>query len=151
MAALTGKADTFELDILKLIFNATAVANLADNAASTPLTNLYVAFHTADPTDSGDQTASEATYTNYVRVAVPRTTGGWACVTVGSVSTASNVSLVTFPTCGATGATVTHFSIGVASSGASKILYGGPLTAPLVINNAITPSFAAGQLSVRED
>jgi hypothetical protein len=34
------KSDTFENDILKLIFNATAIANLADNAASAPLTSL---------------------------------------------------------------------------------------------------------------
>lgn len=151
MAALTGKADTFELDILKLIFNAVAIGNIADNAASSPLSNLYVAFHTADPTDAGDQTSNEAAYTNYTRVAVPRTSGGWLCATVGNISTASNVSLVTFPTCGVTGATVTHFSVGVSSSGASKILYGGPLTAPLAISNAITPSFAAGQLLVQED
>jgi hypothetical protein len=28
------KGDTFENDLLKLIFNATAIANIADNAAS---------------------------------------------------------------------------------------------------------------------
>lgn len=48
-----GKGDTFENDVLKLIFNGTAIANLADNAASSPLTNLEVSLHTADPTDSG--------------------------------------------------------------------------------------------------
>jgi hypothetical protein len=41
--------NTFENDIAKLIFNATAIANIADNAASSPLTSLYVALHTADP------------------------------------------------------------------------------------------------------
>lgn len=30
------KGDTFENDLLKLIFNATAIANLADNAATSP-------------------------------------------------------------------------------------------------------------------
>ncbi len=43
------KGNTFENDLLKLIFNATAIANIADNAGSSPLTNLYVSLHTADP------------------------------------------------------------------------------------------------------
>ena len=38
-----------EQDILKLVFNATAWANYADNAASSPQTNVAVALHTADP------------------------------------------------------------------------------------------------------
>lgn len=151
MAAISGKGDVFELDILKLIFNATAIANIADNAAASPLTNLYVALHTADPLEAGDQTSNEAAYTSYARVAVARTSGGWTCATASGVSTAQNAGTITFPTCGVTGATVTHVTIGVASSGASKILYGGALTASLAVSNGITPSFGAGQLSVSED
>jgi len=71
------KGNTFENDLLKLIFNATAIANIADDAASAPLTNLYVSFHTGDPGETGDQTTSECAYTSYARVAVARTTGGW--------------------------------------------------------------------------
>src|SRR5437660_10228120 len=71
------KSDTFEADILKLIFNATAIANLADNAAASPLTNISVALHTADPGETGNMTTSEATYTGYTRVSVARTSGGW--------------------------------------------------------------------------
>ncbi len=55
------KSDTFEADILKLIFNATAIANLADNAATSPFTTLGMALHTADPGETGTQTTSEAT------------------------------------------------------------------------------------------
>ena len=44
------KQNTFETDILALIFNATAIADLAENDATTPATNLSVALHTADPT-----------------------------------------------------------------------------------------------------
>ena len=85
-----GKGDTFENDLLKLIFNATAIANIADNAASAPLTNLYVALHTADPTDAGAQNASEAAYTGYARVSVARTSGGWT-VSGNSVSPVANI------------------------------------------------------------
>ena len=79
------KGDTFENDWLKLVFNATAIANMADNAATSPLTNLYVSLHTADPGESGSQTTSEVAYTSYARVAVARTSGGWT-VTANSVS-----------------------------------------------------------------
>jgi hypothetical protein len=34
--------NTFENDLLALIFNATGIGNIADNAGSSPLTNLYV-------------------------------------------------------------------------------------------------------------
>jgi hypothetical protein len=36
-------------NLLKLIFNATAWANMADNAASSPYTNLYISLHTGSP------------------------------------------------------------------------------------------------------
>lgn len=152
MAAVSGKGDTFEQDVLKLIFQATAIANIADNAASSPLTNLYVALHTADPLEAGDQTASEATYTGYARVAVARTSGGWTVAGVGAGgSTAKNAATITFGACTAGSSTVTYFSVGVAASGASKMLYAGALTASLAITNGITPSFAANALTVSED
>ena len=71
------KSNVFENDLLKLIFNATPIAGLADNAASSPVTNLYLALHTADPGEAGDQTTSEISYTGYTRLAVLRTSGGW--------------------------------------------------------------------------
>ena len=71
------KGDTFENDFVKLIFQASAIANIADNAATSPLTNLYLSLHTADPGEAGSQTTSEATYTSYARVAVARTSGGF--------------------------------------------------------------------------
>lgn len=82
------KGTTFDNDLLKLIFNGTAIANLADNAASSPYTNLYLSLHTADPTSAGNQTSSETSYTNYARVAVTRNTGGWT-VSTNQVSNAA--------------------------------------------------------------
>jgi hypothetical protein len=134
------KSDTFRNDILKLIFNATAIANISDNAAASPLTNLHVALHSADPGNSGDQTTSEVAYTGYGRVAVARTSGGWT-VTANNVSP---VATIGFGACTAGSATATWFSVGVASSGASKILRRGvlgsklgPFTA-IVAGNVIT-------------
>lgn len=140
------KGTTFDNDVLKLYFNGTAIANMADNAAASPLTNLYLALHTADPTASGNQASSEATYTNYARIAVARTVGGWTVVG----NAASNAALAQFPQCGVTGNTITHVSIGTAASGAGKILYVGALSASLAVANLIQPQFAIGQLAVQE-
>ena len=144
------KGDTFESDILKLIFNATPIANLADNTAASPLTNLYVSLHTADPGETGTEATNETAYTNYARVAVARTTGGWT-VSGTAPTQVANAAQVSFPACGTTGATVTHFAVGVAASGTTKILYSGALSASLAVANGITPSFAAGALVITED
>lgn len=141
------KSNTYENDILALLFNATAIANIADNAGSSPLTSLYVALHTADPGEAGTAATSEATYTNYARVAVNRNSGGWTV----SGNTVNNTAQITFPQCGASGNTITHASITTASSGASKILYSGALSSSLSVANQITPFFAASGISITED
>lgn len=141
------KGNTFENDLLKLIFNATAIANIADDAASAPLTNLYVSLHTADPGEAGSQTTNEAAYTSYARVAVARTSGGWT-VTNNSVV---NAAAVTFPAATGGSETETYFGVGTASSGAGKLLYSGALTASLAVSNGITPQFGAGDLECTED
>ena len=140
------KGTTFDNDLLKLIFNATAIANIADNAASSPLTNLYLALHTADPTSAGSQTSNETSYSNYARVAVARTSGGWTV----STNSVTNAALVQFAQCGASGATLTHVSIGTAASGAGKILYVGALNTSLAVSNLIQPQFAASALTCTE-
>lgn len=140
------KGDTFENDLLKLIFNATAIANIADNAASSPLTNLYAALHTADPGEAGTQTTSEATYTSYARVAVARTTGGWT-VTTNSVSPVANID---FPAGTGGSGTVTHASIGTVVSAAGKILYSGTVTPNIVTGNGVTPRLTTAS-AITED
>jgi hypothetical protein len=141
------KGNTFENDVVKLIFNATAIANIADNASSSPLTSLYLALHTADPGEAGDQTTNEATYTSYARVAVTRNSGGWTV----SGNSATNTALVQFPQCTGGTNTITHVSIGTLPTGAGQILYSGALNSPLAVSNLITPQFPAAALQVQED
>jgi len=129
------KGNTFENDLLKLIFNATAIANLADNAASSPITNIYVSLHTGDPGEAGNQTTSECAYTSYARVAVARTSGGWT-VTSNSVSPVSNISL---PAATGGSETATHFAVGTDSSGTGKVLYKGAISPNIVISSGVTP------------
>jgi hypothetical protein len=140
------KGNTFETDLLALIFNADAIANLADNAASAPLTNLQVGLHTGDPGEAGDQTTSEAAYTSYARVAVARTTGGW---TVGSGS-CSPVADIEFPEATGGSETETHFHVGTASSSTGKILYSGTVTPNLVVSSGVTPKLTTAS-TVTED
>lgn len=141
------KGNTFENDLLKLIFNATAIANIADNAASSPLTSLYVSLHTADPGEAGNQTTSEATYTSYARVAVARNSGGWTV----SGNEATNAALVQFPQCTGSSNTITYVGVGTDSSGTGKLLYSGALSASLAVSSGIQPQFAAGALDITED
>lgn len=128
------KGNTFENDILKLIFNAVAIADLAQDDGSSPATTLTVALHTADPGEAGDQTTSEISYTGYARVAVARTSGGWT-VSANSVSPAANIDFGTM-TAGA-GGTVTHFSVG--SGVSNKLLYSGVVTPNIVVANGVLP------------
>jgi len=140
------KGDTFENDLLKLIFNGTAIANLADNAASSPLTSLYVALHTTDPGEGGSQTTNEVAYTSYARIAVPRNSTGFT-VTGNSVSPVNDVN---FPTATGGSATATYFSIGTALSGAGKILYSGTLSPAIVISTGVPPVITNGT-TITED
>lgn len=128
------KGDVFENDWLKLIFNATAIANLADNAATSPATTLTVALHTADPGEAGTQLTNETAYTGYARVTVARTTGGWT-VTGNSVSPVANID---FAECTALpGAAITHVSVGTGVT--NKLLYSGTLTPNITMAIGVIP------------
>ena len=140
------KGNTFENDLLKLIFNGDAIANIADNAASSPLAVLYLALHTADPGEAGSQTTSEATYTSYARVAVARTSSGFT-IANNQVTLAANTD---FPAATGGTNTITHFGIGTASSGAGKLLYKGSLSPTISVSNGVTPRINSGVI-VTED
>lgn len=131
------KGAIFDNDLLQLIFNGTSIANLADNAATSPLTSLYVSLHTADPTATGEQTSSEIGYAGYGRVALARspTAPAWT-VTGNSVSPVGNISFVA-GTGG--GGVATNFAVGTALSGTGKILYTGSITPPITCGLGITP------------
>jgi hypothetical protein len=105
--------------------------------------NLFIALHTADPGETGNQSTSEAAYTGYARVSVARSAGGF---TVAG-NQVSNTATVQFGECTAGSATVTYFSVGVATSGATAILYRGALSASRAISAGITPLFNSGSLT----
>jgi len=131
------KGSTYSSDFLKLTFNATAIANIADNASSAPLTNLFCSLHTANPAAGGSQTTSEAAYVGYARVSVARTSGGFT-VTGASVSPAATVS---FATCSSGTETETFGMIGTATSGTGKQLYSGPITPNIAVSVGVSPQW----------
>jgi hypothetical protein len=132
---MAGFSDTTENAILLLIFNATAWANYADNAATSPQTQIAVALHTADPGDTGSMSTSETSYTSYARQNVNRNSGGWT-VTNNSVSPAANIDFATGT--GGSG-TVTHGSTGKTGGGAAVILIVGTVTPNITVGNGIIP------------
>lgn len=121
--------------LLAQIYQAVAITGISTNATSSPITNIYVALHTADPGAAGNQSTNEIAYTSYARVAVARTTSGWV-LTGNTINPAATIN---FPTgTGGTG-TATFWSTGVASSGATSIINSGPVSPSIVCGTGVTP------------
>lgn len=128
-------SNTTESAILALIFNATAWANYADNAASTPQTAIALALHTADPGEAGTMATSEAAYTSYGRGSVNRNSGGWTC----SGATAVLAAALDFAAASGGSETETHFSTGKTGGGSAAILLSGTVTPNIAVSNGVTP------------
>lgn len=123
-------------NLLKLYLNATPIANVADNAATSPLTNIYVSLHTSSPGLTGTQTTNEAAYTSYARVAVARTTGGWTITN----NVANPVAAITFPAATGGSETETFMGIGSLVSGAGVLYWYGAVSPTIAVSTGVTPS-----------
>lgn len=134
---MAAKGSTYDSDLLKLLLNGTAIANVADNTASSPLTNLYVSLHTSTPGSSGSQTTNEAAYTSYARVAIARSPGSPAWTITGT--TANPNATINFPAASGGSETETFFAIGSSSSGAGKIFYYGSISPNINVSSGSTP------------
>jgi hypothetical protein len=132
---MSDASDAFENAASLLFFNATAWANVADNAASSPFTNWYLSLHTSSPGEAGNQTSNEITYTSYARVARARTAGGFT-VTGGATVLAANAD---FPAGTGGSGTATHLGLGSASSSTGILEILGTVTPNIVSGNGITP------------
>lgn len=142
------KGNTYEADILKLMFNATPIANLAADDQSTPATTLTVRLHTADPGEAGTQATNETAYTDYAPVTVARTAGGWT-ISGTAPTVASPVAPITFPACtGTPGAPITHFSVGTGV--ADYLMYSGTVTPNITMAVGVTPSLTTAS-TISED
>ena len=142
-----GKGNNNSILLLESIFQASfgQIANLLANAGS-PLTNVYVSLHTANPGATGDQTTSEAAYTSYARVAVVRSAVGWTLAS----ETISNAAIISFPAATGGNETETYAGVGTVLSGAGTLLWFGALTTGLAVSVGITPQIAIGGITVTE-
>jgi len=127
MANFTAAQEAAVLNALMTATFTGAWNTIAQNA-SAPATNLYLSLHNASPGDAGSQTTNETAYTNYARVAVPRTTAGFT-VSGATPTVVQNAAVVNFPQCGATGDTITHWGLGLSVSGAGTLLAYGTVGA----------------------
>lgn len=146
-------SNSAEAALLDLIFNNTAYTLVGDAGGLLPSStagSLYIALHTADPGEAGNQGTSETTYTGYARVAVARSAGGFTRSGTAPTQVA-NTAAVNFGTCTVGTPTITYFSIGMVSSGATAMLGSGALTTPLSVTPGVTPTFAIGALSLTLD
>ena len=144
-------SNSFESGVLTLYFNNTAHANIGDAVGvrgSTAAGSFYIALYTADPGEAGTAVTNETAYTNYARVAVARSAAGF---TVSGATQIANAAAVTFPACGVTGATITHFGIVETASGAGALHLSAALSSSLAVSSGVTPSFAIGALVVTAD
>lgn len=138
------KTNAFENAVLALIFNATAIADLAEDDTSSPATTLTVSLHTGDPGEAGSMLTSEAVYTGYARQTVARTGAGWV-VTGNSVSPAA---IITFPEATGGTETITHFGVGTGVS--NNLMYKGTVTPNISITTSVTPRITASSTITEE-
>ncbi len=123
---------------LNLILNGIPIANIADDASSSPATVLYVSLHTASPGVGGSQNTNEAAYTSYARVAVARDAGSPAWTVSSNAATPG--APITFPTATGGSETETYMGIGKSSSGAGTLLWYGAISPQIVVVNGVPPS-----------
>lgn len=144
----SGMGNTAESDLLKLLFQNTAWANLGSVAGLQPSSSagsFFIGLATAALSGSSTQTSSEAAYTSYARVAIARSSGGWT-ITGSSPTIAENAAACTFPACTGGSETEQAAVIGRDSAGAGEVIFWGALAANLVVSSGITPSFAINAL-----
>lgn len=131
---MSGKGDFLQTVVLKLAFQ---------NVSSTSTTtSLFVALHTADPTNAGNQSSNEIAYTSYARVATARSAAGWT-VSGNDPASAFPAATITFTQC-TTASTVvaTFWSVGDAASGAGNIWYSGAISPTIALGANVTPQLS---------
>ena len=138
------KVDGFEYNFLRGVLNGTAITNVGATAGTT---SVWAGLHTADPGDAGS-TAAEGGYATYTRVAVGRSSTGFAITsgTSNAAASGSPVAAITFPqnTATSTG-TFTHFSLNPSSASTGPdAFYTGTISPSINYSQNVTPSLTTG-------
>lgn len=143
---IMSKTNTFENSFLKLIFNNVSIANIGDATGIVKSSTdgfLYVSLWIIANTEGVGGT--EATYTNYARKKIARTTGGWTVVDNQAV----NAVDIVLPTSGSSQDLV-GVGIHTALTGGDDLYY-QDLPSTLSVVNGSEPTIIAGQAKFNED
>ena len=138
-----------ETNLLNLIFKNMDWAYIGDGAGiqnSATAGSLYISLHTADPTDTGSDSA-ELSGSAYARQAIARSGSGWTV----SGSNASNAAAVTFPTATGSWGTITHVGIHYDLSGSSSMVFSAALSVSKAITTDDVFEISIGDLDVNLD
>lgn len=127
---MSAKSNYLELKVLD---------HFLGTASTSAPSNVYLALHTADPTDAGS--GAEVSGNGYSRQVIT-----FAAASSGSA--ASN-SAEEFTASGGNFGTITHFGIWDAST-SGNLLYHGALTASKTIADGDTLRFASGNITITE-
>ena len=157
---MAGKSSELQRTFLTYLF-CTSATSAAGGSASGPggaatstTTTLWVALHTADPGNAGNQGTSEVAYTGYGRSATMRSaagTGGtfptWVISTTFSPCSVFPSSAIGFPQCTTVSTVViTNWSVGLTSAtgGTTQMYYTGTVTPNISLGASVTPSLTTG-------
>ena len=133
--AMTPEAEN---NFLKLLFQNVAWANIGDASGLQPsgaAGDIWLSLHTASPAGQNSQTQSEATYTSYARINVPRTASDWTV----TANAATLAAIQSFPTSTGSSNVVTHCGLGTASSGTGHLFAVGAISPSITVTTGITP------------
>ena len=106
--------------------------------AFTPPTKLYIALHTANPTDAGGNEVTLTAWPAYARQDAAKggaNSAGWTASVDGVTKNALQLIFPVFD--GVADLTVTHFSVYDAATGGNMLVYGALLTARTVQNGDV--------------
>lgn len=107
---------------------------------------VYVALHTADPTETG--ATGEVTGGDYARVAVTNNATNFPAAASGAKA---NDTVIQFPDPTANWGTVSHFSIWDAASAGNCLMIGALSQSKAVNNGDPGPRFPVGELDLSCD
>lgn len=134
------KTNAFEYNLLVHVFNGTAISGINTTGGTT---EIWVALNTADPGEAGS-TANEGIGGQYTRIAVGRSTSGWAVTSNATTdpATVSPVSAISFPeNTDTTTGTYSYASVYTSSNASgANALYTGAISPTINVSQNVTPS-----------
>jgi hypothetical protein len=138
---MSALSDYLEQKLLDHVYNGVTLS---------PPSQVWLALHTADPTDAGSGT--EVSGGSYARVRIYANGGGTPAfnlaVTDGIGKAVTNANDVTFPTATVPWGTITHVALRDASTGGNLLHY-GPLDEAQTVGTGGIFKIAAGSLKLR--